>query len=112
MIKRNYPLITVTGAIIILLLILFSAGTNKNSNDKLLKIESVAVPVASGWGYNILVDNKIFIHQEYIPAIMGKKTFANKDDAMKTAAIAVEKLKHGKQPAITQSDLTALKISM
>ncbi len=112
MIKRNYPLITVTGAIIILLLILFSAGTNKKSNDKLLKIESVAIPVASGWGYNILVDNKVFIHQEYIPAIMGKKKFASKGDAMRTAAIAIKKLKQGKQPAITQSDLAALKIAL
>ena len=80
-------------------------------NDGMLKVESVPLHNASGWGYEILVDHKIFIHQEYIPAIAGKKAFLTKEDAMKTAGLVIEKLVKGKQPAITKNDLTALKIS-
>ena len=86
--------------------------TAKSANDRMLKVESVPLYNSSGWGYEILVDHKIFIHQEYIPAIIGKKAFFSKEDAMKTAALVIEKLKRGKQPAITKADLTELKISL
>jgi Domain of unknown function (DUF4907) len=83
----------------------------KRPDDAMLQVESVPLHNASGWGYEILVDHKTFIHQEYIPAIVGKKAFLTKDDAMRTAGLAVEKLVHGKQPAITKNDLITLKIS-
>lgn len=78
----------------------------------MLQVESVPLHNASGWGYDILVDHKIFIHQEDIPAVAGKKGFLTKEDAMKTAGLVVEKLVKGKQPSITKDDLTALKISL
>ena len=85
--------------------------TAESANDSMLKVEPLPIHSASGWGYEILVDHKIFIHQEYIPAIPGKKAFLTKADAMKTAGLVIEKLVKGEQPAITKNDLTALKIS-
>ena len=109
MIKKIY---IVAGAFLILAIIGFSVKTSsKKVNDGMLKVESVPLHVATGWGYEILVDHKVFIHQEYIPAIAGKKSFLNKEDAMKTAALAIGKLVKGKQPSITIADLTALHIS-
>jgi hypothetical protein len=108
MIKRIY---IVVGVIFILIIIGFSVKTAKTDNDRMLKVESVLLSNASGWGYEILVDHKIFIHQEYVPAIVGKKTFLTKEDAMKTAGLVIEKLVRGKQPTITKNDLTVLKIS-
>ena len=95
----------------ILIIIGFSVKTTKSDNDIMLKVESVPIHNASGWGYEILVDHKIFIHQENIPAVAGKKAFLTKEDAMKTAGLAIEKLVKGKLPTITKDDLTALKIS-
>jgi hypothetical protein len=96
----------------ILIIIGFSVKTGKSAPDGMLKVESVPLHTASGWGYEILVDHKIFIHQEDIPAIAGKKAFLTKEDAMKTAGLVIEKIVKGKQPAITKDDLTGLKISL
>ncbi|HEY8659658.1 MAG TPA: DUF4907 domain-containing protein [Hanamia sp.] len=109
MTKKIYILI---GVFFIVFIIGLSVNTNKKVDDKMLKVESTPIQTASGWGYNILVDHKIFIHQEYIPAIAGNKAFLNKEDAMKTAGLAISKLIKGKQPSITKEDLTALKISL
>lgn len=85
--------------------------TATSARDGMLLVESVPLHNASGWGYEIRVDHKIFIHQEDIPAIVGKKEFLTREDAMKTAGLVVEKLVRGKKPAITKDDLAALKIS-
>jgi Domain of unknown function (DUF4907) len=106
MIRKYYVL----PSILILFLIVF-CFKNKRGDDKMLKVESVLFRASSGWGYNILVDKKIFIHQVFIPAIAGNKEFATKEEAMKTASLAIEKLKKGKLPVITISDLLALKIT-
>jgi hypothetical protein len=99
------------GAIFILIFIAFSMKTGNSDDSKMLKVESVPFHNSSGWGYEILVDHKIFIHQENIPALTGKKSFVTKEDAMKIATLVVQKLVRGKQPSITKDDLTALKIS-
>ena len=103
----------VVGVFFILVIIGFSVKTTKSPDphDGMLKVESVPLHTASGWGYEILVDHKVFIYQEYIPAVAGKKAFLTEEDAMKTAAVAIKKLVKGKMPSITKDDLLALKIS-
>jgi hypothetical protein len=106
--------ILISGCILfVVLMVAFSVKKEEQSSkkDHLLPIESVAFNTPSGWGYNILVDHKIFIHQEFIPAIAGKKSFSNKDDAMKTASLVVQKLEQSKSPRITVGEIAALKIS-
>ena len=70
-------------AFFILIVIGFSVKTDKSANDRMLKVESVPLHNASGWGYEILVDHKIFIHQECIPSVAGKMHLASKKTAMK-----------------------------
>jgi len=108
MIKRTYVVVCLFFAMFI---IGFSVKTAKNNNDGMLKVESVPLHNSRGWGYEIMVDHKIFIHQEYIPAISGKKAFFSEEDAMKTAGLVVQKLVKGKPVAITRNDLDSLKIS-
>ena len=97
---------------IALLIIGFSIKSNKKNNGKMLKVESVAIQTPSGWGYNILVDHKIYIHQEFIPAIEGKKAFGNKEDAIKVSEVAIKKLVNGKSPFISKQELDSLHISL
>jgi hypothetical protein len=59
----------------------------------------------TGWGYNILVDNKIFIHQDKIPVFEKDVSFNSENDAKKTAELILTKLKTGKQPSITSFEL-------
>jgi len=66
---------------------------------------------ATGWGYEIYVDKKLYIKQEFIPAIDGVHAFKSKEDAMNTGKLVLNKLTHGKKPSVTIEELRDLKIA-
>lgn len=98
---------------IIVLLVCFIISAALLANSLLTKKSLVKnQPVAkvfegpAGWGYDILVNDTILIHQEYIPGLGGKKGFANKQQAEKISEVVVQKVKSGKgQPTITTFEL-------
>jgi Domain of unknown function (DUF4907) len=59
----------------------------------------------SGWGYDILIDNKLFIHQDFIPGLTGKKGFNKKEYAEKTAQLVIQKMQQDKLPTLIKSEL-------
>lgn len=79
-------------------------------NDK-LPVEVLAVPSKKGWGYEIWVDHKIFIKQNFIPAVSGYHAFTNKEQAVATGNLVLKKMKEGKPPLITLDDLKQLGIT-
>lgn len=107
--KIFIPIVTLFTAALI---IGFCIKSRKTNDDKMLKVEAVPIPTNGGWGYNILVDHKIYIHQEFIPAIEGKRAFSSKEDAMKTSEVAIKKLIKGKTPFINKRELDSLHISL
>ncbi len=67
--------------------------------------------VMGGFGYNILVDGKIMVHQPNIPAVMGNRGFASADDAAKTANLVAFKLKNNiMPPSVTTTELDSIGI--
>jgi len=64
-----------------------------------------------GWGYDILTNDSVFIHQEFIPAIEGRKGFATETDAKLIGGLAVSKMRNRKLPMITLSEIDSCKIS-
>ena len=64
-----------------------------------------------GWGYDIYKDDSIYIHQEFMPAVEGRKGFATEADAEKTGKLALSKMHQQKLPVILLSDLDSLKIT-
>lgn len=58
-----------------------------------------------GWGYDVLKDDAVYIHQEYMPAIEGRKGFATEADAKKIGNLVVERMKARAFPVITVEDL-------
>ena len=96
------------------IIVAFSLKKIKEKDDShagMLQVEAVSLHTNSGWGYNILVGNKIFIHQQFIPAIEGEKAFSTKEDAMKTANLVISKIVKGKVPAVTRADLSSMGIA-
>lgn len=77
-----------------------------------LKINNVETKVfenSHGWGYEIIVNQKIYIHQEHIPAINELKGFSSADDAKRVANFAIKKmLKTQKLPSIKYHELDSL----
>ena len=71
-------------------------------------IASRSIPTRDGWGYEVLVDGNVYIHQEYIPAQHGYAGFPDAKLAAKAGALAAERLRRGKSPALHPEDLAAL----
>ncbi|MBL7742953.1 MAG: DUF4907 domain-containing protein [Chitinophagaceae bacterium] len=68
-------------------------------------IKARVFPVLNGWGYDILVDDSLFIRQESVPVITGKNGFSKKEYAEKTAELIINKMKRGEHPVVTTFEL-------
>lgn len=79
--------------------------------QELLKVEVRPFKMNSGWGYDITVDNKIFIHQPTIPALAGNLSFTSKEDAVKTGNLVVKKLVAGQFPSLSAEEIKGLDVS-
>ena len=62
------------------------------------------------WGYDILSDKKVIIHQPCIPAVPGNDGFKTKEAAENVAKMVIEKMKKGEMPpSIDEKELKKLK---
>jgi len=59
----------------------------------------------NGWGYNILLNTHVVIHQENIPAIQTQKGFENKGEAKKAASLVIQKILFHENPSLTISEV-------
>ena len=109
MTKRSYILLSAS-LLLVIAIIGFSAKPGSNNHKDMLLVESATFKVPGGWGYNILVDHKIFIHQQIIPAIPGNKVFGSKIDAEKTSNLVVQKITNKHLPSVTKRELDSLQI--
>ena len=50
------------------------------------------------WGYDILVDNRMKIHQPSIPGQPGNEGFKTREGAKKVAKLVIKKMKKGEMP--------------
>jgi len=65
------------------------------------------------FGYDILDNNRLMIHQPAMPAVPGNKGFATKEDAAKVAKLVIKKInKNILPPSVTPQELNNLKIKL
>ena len=50
------------------------------------------------WGYDIMMDGKLFIHQPFAPGISGNRGFSTKEKAERAAKLVIEKINNGIMP--------------
>lgn len=62
----------------------------------------------SGWGYDIYVKNKPYIHQPYIQAIEGEVPFPDRKSAKKTGDLVVKKLRSHKIPYVKKEEIDSI----
>lgn len=75
---------------------------------EMLRVDLKTFQTTGGWGYDVRVDSKTFIHQEYIPAVEGQKRFASEADALKTGQLVVRKLTKGQLPTLSKEEIAVL----
>jgi hypothetical protein len=62
----------------------------------------------SGWGYEVLVDGKVYIHQDFVPVLPIEKGFRKKEYAEKAATLVMQKLQYNQLPTLTTADLSQI----
>ena len=58
-----------------------------------------------GWGYDVLVNNQILIHQPFIPGKSGVNGFSTEQEAGADAQNVIEKIKSGEFPLVNHQQL-------
>jgi|SRR5688572_4594942 len=87
----------------------FNPYENANLTVEVFKIDSIDHNGNRGWGYDILIDGKIYIHQPNIPAIMGNNGFSSEEHAQEAGEFIVQKLKNNiVPPSVTPEELDSL----
>ena len=104
-IRNKFSLIGITALLVCIAVIFFSR--EKSQNKKVL-LHAEAVQNSYGWGYNILANDKVYIKQEFIPALSGRNGFQSSDDALKVANLVIQRIRSNQPFAISTGDLDSL----
>jgi hypothetical protein len=87
----------------------FNPYENANLTVEVFKIDSIDHNGSRGWGYDIMNDGKIYIHQPNIPAIMGNNGFSSEEKAQEAGEFVIQKLKNNiVPPSVTPEELDSL----
>ena len=63
------------------------------------------------YGYDVLADGQLAIHQTSVPALPGNEGFKTKEDATKVALLVIEKIKKGEMPpTISTAEMKKLNV--
>lgn len=73
-------------------------------------VELKPFQTSKGWGYNILTNGEVFIHQDIIPAIGGGKHFRTREDALAVGQKVYEKVLKGDVPMVTAKEVREMGI--
>jgi hypothetical protein len=94
-------LIAIALFLVIFLLVISYSKRGHFYNVDLFKTEQ-------GWGYDIVKNKQVYIHQPFIPAVEGQVPFPDKSSARKTGRLVIKKLRNHKTPSITQEEIKAI----
>lgn len=89
-------------------LVYFNLGRQGRWKKDHVLIELKAIQTPKGWGYDILTDGKIYIHQNIIPAVPGDYGFRTKEDALAVGQKVYERVKKGEMPMVSAEEVAAL----
>jgi hypothetical protein len=98
-----YPLLFILIASLLAYIII-----QNSSEDHGVKVEPYKV--SDGWGYQIKVNDKVFIDQPFIPVITRNKPFPSRRTASKAGKIVKQKLINRKMPSLTEEDFKMIGI--
>ncbi len=88
------------------LLILVFVGIYVADRGRLYKLS--LFKSGQGWGYDVLVGSKPYIHQPFMPAFEGQIAFKDKRSARMTGKLVLKKLRKHQSPAITKEEMESL----
>ena len=91
-------------SLILLLLLAVSGFVKKEQSTFVVSV----FKSEGGWGYNIIKDEKIYIHQSYIPVIQQNIPFNSYLKAYKAGKMVIRKLEKKMSPALTKEEIESI----
>ena len=86
-----------------------AAAQPKENPYKNSKLEVKTFKDSSGWGYDIFIDGKQYIHQPHIPGVAGINGFLSTEKAKKAGEFVAYKIGNNiMPPSVTQQELDSL----
>ena len=101
-----YILIAVVSGFLFLSFSNYSSGSTKSK----IELHSEIFKMGNGYGYQIALEDKVLIRQEYIPILQGNRPFTTAKDAERTANTVISKILRKESPILTISELQELQI--
>ena len=87
----------------------YNQYTNADLTVEVFKVDSIEHNGSRGWGYDILVNGEIHIHQPNIPAVMGNNGFSSEEKARTAGEFVIQKIKNNiLPPAVSPEELDSL----
>jgi len=93
-------------------LVYYAYQTRANWKKEHVLVELRPIKTNQGWGYDILANGKVFIHQPTVPAIQGQYTFRTQEGALAVGQKVVDRIKQGQMPMVTTEEVQQLKVEM
>jgi len=78
----------------------------QDSSDDQVKVKTYRV--AQGWGYKIMIKDKVIIDQPFIPVLAGTDPFPTRRSAFRAGMLVKQKLLNNKLPTLSIKDLEKL----
>lgn len=87
----------------------YNPYTDSKITVEVFKVDSIETNGSRGWGYDIMIDGKIYIHQPNVPAVMGNNGFSSEELARAAGEYIVSKIrKNILPPSVTPEELDSL----
>ena len=88
-----------------------SASDQLPTTDSSVTFKVFRNETGEGFGYDIYIDGKRYVHQPNIPAVAGNRGFSTEADAQKTAAFVAYKIIHNiMPPSVSVEELDSIGI--
>ena len=82
---------------------------SSNTQNQEYNIRSQIFRTRTGWGYDIYINGKKYIHQPAIPGISGIRSFSTREKAKKTAEFVCSKIRENIiPPSVSSEELDSL----
>jgi hypothetical protein len=90
---------------------IYSRVNRKNDRSEWVQLTYTTYHTPLGWGYDVLVNDSLFIHQQQMPAVEGTRGFSTQQEAEKVAELVIARMKNKELPTILLRDLDSLGIT-
>ncbi|MBI2272246.1 MAG: DUF4907 domain-containing protein [Bacteroidetes bacterium] len=108
MIKKNWTYILFVSAAVCWGVTYLTRKPKSIGPDREVSVKTFQT--ADGWGYDICINNTVYIHQACIPARPGRKGFSTEEEARMIGTLAISKMRDNRLPVILLSDLDSCHI--